>query len=157
LGVAAAVLAVLAALGAVAAAAQHHARPAAGAALSPEFGWWTEPGEFRVAVPAGWPHRRDQNGALVFDAPAGGPTLRVSRWAAANGPGLASARPNSVEARPGLTFQGPGDGELRGVRQVRTAGGRTYLIEWQGPRASWAAELPRLTVVLDSFGPDPAG
>jgi eukaryotic-like serine/threonine-protein kinase len=175
MAVAATVLAALAALGTVAAATQHHERPAGAAtlALPPDFGWWTEPGEFRLAVPTGWRRRRDDAGALVFDAPAGRPTLRVSRWdapprdvvaaliAEENDVSLASYRRIRIEARPEpvweYAFQEPGGGQLRGLQQVRTAGDHTYLLEWQAPRTSWTAQLPRLTVVLDSFGPAPGG
>jgi hypothetical protein len=34
-----------------------------------------------------------------------------------------------------------------------SVGANTYLIEWRTPRAAWAANLPKLSVVLDSFRP----
>ena len=173
LAVAAALLAALAALGAVAAATQHHERPAnaAAVALPAGFGWWTEPGQYRLAVPAGWARRRDDAGGLVFGAQGGLPTLRISKWAAAprdvvsaliaeeNDADLPQYRRIRIEARPDpvweYAFSDRRGDQLRGLRQVLTAAGRMYLIEWQAPRASWAAELPKLTVVLDSFGADP--
>jgi eukaryotic-like serine/threonine-protein kinase len=175
LAIAAALLAVLAALGAVVAATQRHERPAVAAvavALPAGFGWWTEPGEFRLAVPAGWEHRRDDAGALLFVAPEGRPKLRISRWEAQprdvvsaliaeeNEADLPQYRRIRIEGRPDpvweYAFQDPGGDQLHGLQQVRTAGGRTYLVEWQAPRATWTAELPKLTVVLDTFGPAPS-
>jgi hypothetical protein len=51
------------------------------------------------------------------------------------------------------TFQDPSAGPMRGLRQVVAQAGRTYVIEWQAPRAAWAADLQKLAVILDSFGP----
>jgi len=44
---------------------------------------------------------------------------------------------------------------MHGLRRVLTAEGHTYLVEWRAPAPSWAAELPKLAVVLDSVGPVP--
>jgi hypothetical protein len=180
----AAVLAVVAAPAAVAAGARHDDHAGARTWVVPSpiartpvvlpagFGWFTDAGGFRVGVPTGW-RRSRAAGVLVFSARPGGPSLRISRWAA---PGdvvaaliaeehdvrLPSYRRIRIEALPELpgavweyTFQDPRGGPTRSLRSVLSAGGHTYLVEWRAPRTAWAAELPRLAVVLDSFGPVP--
>ncbi|GAA3337285.1 hypothetical protein GCM10020358_12980 [Amorphoplanes nipponensis] len=183
---AAAVFVLLAALGGTAAAVRYDDRPGnapAVAAFPParapfvlprDFRWWTETGQFRVAVPVGWRRGRDA-GALVFRAAAGAPVLRVGRWdpaprdvvaalvAEENAVSLASYRRLRIEALGApagavweYTFRDPGGAAMHGLRRVLSVGDRIYLVEWQAPAAAWAGELPRLAVVLDSFGPPPA-
>jgi hypothetical protein len=182
----AAMLAVVAALAAVAAGTRHGdqagARPGvapppsarAPFALPRDFGWWNDPGGFRVAVPSGWRRNRDSAGLLVFTASAGRPSLRVSTWTAPpsnvvaalvaeeRGVRLAGYRRIRIEGLPEppdavweYTFRDPRAGPMRGLKRVLSAGGHTYVIEWRVPRATWAAELQRLAVVLAGFGPAP--
>jgi hypothetical protein len=179
----AAALAVIAALAAVAAGARNadraDARPAvapsaaapAPFALPRDFRWWSDPGGFRVAVPAGWARGRDRAGGLVFAVPGSRLSLRISTWTPAPGNVVAalvaeerdvrltSYRRIRIEALPEppgavweYTYQDPRIGPMRGLRRVLTAGGHTYLIEWRTPRVAWAAELQKLAVVLASFG-----
>jgi hypothetical protein len=179
-------LAVVAALGAAVAATRHGEQasaqpgPAASApapvVLPRGFGWWTDPGGFRVAVPSGWRRGPDSAGVLGFTASAAGPSLRISRWsrpprniaaglvAEEHDVRLGSYRRIRIETLPGppnavweYTFQDPHGEPMRGLQRVLTAAGHIYLVEWRAPRTDWAAELPRLDVVLDSFGPAPAG
>jgi eukaryotic-like serine/threonine-protein kinase len=140
--------------------------------LPPRFRWWNDPSGFRVAVPSGWPTTNQRKSAVVFTAPAGLPSLRISAWT----PGtrtvvtaligeerdarLPAYRRIRIEALPmppdavwEYTFSDPRAGPVRGLQQVVSVGARTYLIEWRTPRAAWAANLPKLSVVLDSFGP----
>lgn len=135
------------------------------------YGWWQEAEEFRIAVPAGWSRGRDAAGVLVFRAPAGRPTLRISRWAAPRNVvaalvaeegrvRLASYRRLRIEALPEppnavweYTYRERRGTAMHGLHRVVAAAGRTYLIEWRVPRSGWAAELRKLAVVLDSFGP----
>jgi hypothetical protein len=149
-------------------------RPAAPTplALPSDFRWWSDPAGFRVAVPSGWQHSRDAAGGLTFSAPAGRPSLRISTWAAPpnnvaaaliaaeHNVRLPSYRRIRIEALPEppnavweYTFQDRRDGPMRGLQRVVPAGDRTYVIEWRAPRTAWAAELQKLSVVLDSFGP----
>jgi eukaryotic-like serine/threonine-protein kinase len=176
-----AALAIIAALAAVAAGTRHDDRAVAQhvavptrPALPPGYGWWNDPAGFRVAVPSGWGRGRGPAGGLTFTAPGGGPSLRISSWAAPTRDvvaafvaeerdvRLAAYRRIRIEALPEppdavweYTFQDPRAGPVRALRRVLAAGGHTYLVEWRAARTSWAAELQRLAVVLDSFGPAP--
>jgi eukaryotic-like serine/threonine-protein kinase len=142
--------------------------------LPRDFAWWNDPGGFRVAVPSGWRHGRDPAGVLVFSAPSGGSSLRIGTWPAPprnvvaaliaeeQDVRLASYRRIRIEAPPEsldavweYLFQDARGEPMRGLQRVLAVGGRTYLLEWRAPRTAWAAELQRLAVVLDSFGPVP--
>jgi eukaryotic-like serine/threonine-protein kinase len=181
-----AVLAVAAALAAVAAGARHD-DPVGAPSTSPSFsasraplvlpagyGWWNDPGGFRVAVPSGWERGRSDAGVLTFTAARGWPSLWISAWPSPSGDVVAallarerdvrlrSYRRIRIEALPEppdavweYTFQGPRGVPMRGLQRVLAAGGRTYLIEWRAPRTAWAGELQRLAVVLAAFGPAP--
>ena len=186
----AAVLAVVAASGGVVAAGRQRGpagdpagdRPAFAASPAPrapfvlprDFRWWNDAGDFRVAVPAGWRRRPDAAGALLVRAPAGGPSLRISRWdapprdvvaalvAEENKIRFAAYRRLRIEALAEppnavweYTFRDPHDVRMRGLHRVLTADGRAYLVEWRAPSSLWSAELQKLAVVLDSFGPAP--
>ncbi|MEV4703314.1 serine/threonine-protein kinase [Actinoplanes sp. NPDC049316] len=141
-------------------------------ALPRDFRWWTDPAGFRLAVPRGWRHHHDPAGVLVFTAPAGRPTLRISRPAAPpndvvaaltaeEGEGrLPAYRRIRIEALPGTpaavweyTFRDPAAGPTRALRRLLVADGRAYALEWRAPKAAWAPGLPTLTVMLDSFEP----
>jgi hypothetical protein len=176
----------LAALGGTAAAVRQDSgpgdRPAIAASpvararfMLPEgFRWWTETGQFRVAVPAGWRRSRNAAGDLVFRAARGELSLRIGKWdppprnvvaaliAEENATRLASYRRLRIEplAQPPdavweYTFRDADAGLMHGLRRVLSVDGGTYLVEWRAPGAAWAGELPRLGVVLDSFGPAP--
>lgn len=140
--------------------------------LPHDFTWWNDPTGFRVAVPRGWRHSREPTGELTFTAPVGRPTLRISRSAVPPDDGvaaliaeedrvrLASYRRIRIEALPApqsavweYTVQDPSGGQLRGLRRLQVVEGHGYAVEWQAPTTAWAAQLPKLTVVLDSFGP----
>jgi hypothetical protein len=140
--------------------------------LPPRFRWWRDPSGFRVAVPNGWPATRQRQSAVVFTAPGRLPSLRISAWTPGNGnvvtaligeerdAGLPAYRRIRIEALPmppdavwEYTFRDPQAGPVRGQRRVMSDGARTYLIEWRTPRAAWAANLPKLSVVLESFRP----
>ena len=146
--------------------------PRAPFVLPRDFRWWNDAEDFRVAVPAGWRRGRDAAGALLFRAAQGGPSLRISRWEAPpsnvvaalvteeNEVRLAAYRRLRIEALAEppnavweYTFRQPRGDLMHGLHRVLTADGDTYLIQWQAPQASWAAELEKLAVVLDSFGP----
>ncbi len=140
--------------------------------LPPRFRWWNDPSGFRVAVPSGWPTTRQRQSSVVFTAPGGLPSLRISAWTPGNGnvvtalideereARLPAYRRIRIEALPmppdavwEYTSRDPRAGPVRGLQRVMSDGGRTYLIEWRTPRAAWAADLPKLSVVLDSFRP----
>jgi len=140
--------------------------------LPPRFRWWNDPSGFRVAVPSGWPATRQRQSSVVFTAPGGLPSLRISAWTPGNGnvvtalideereARLPAYRRIRIEALPmppdavwEYTSRDPRAGPVRGLQRVMSDGGRTYLIEWRTPRAAWAANLPKLSVVLDSFRP----
>jgi eukaryotic-like serine/threonine-protein kinase len=140
--------------------------------LPPRFRWWNDPSGFRVAVPSGWPTTRQRQSSVVFTAPGGLPSLRISAWTPGNGnvvtaligeereARLPAYRRIRIEALPmppdavwEYTSRDPRAGPVRGLQRVMSNGGRTYLIEWRTPRAAWAADLPKLSVVLDSFRP----
>jgi hypothetical protein len=109
---------------------------------------------------------------VVFTAPGGLPSLRISAWTPGNENVVAALIGEEREARlPAYhririealpmppdavweyTSRDPQAGPVRGLQRVMSDGGRTYLIEWRTPRAAWAANLPKLSVVLDSFRP----
>jgi tRNA A-37 threonylcarbamoyl transferase component Bud32 len=183
----AAVVAALAALGGTAAVTRPDGPVADGPAIAASpaprapfvlprgYGWWHDAGDFRIAVPAGWRRGADTDGVL-FRAARGEPSLRISRWVAPprdvvaalvaeeQGVRLASYRRLRIEALADppdavweYTFRGPEGTPMQGLRRILTVRSDTYLVEWQAPRADWAAELQRLAVVLESFGPVPGG
>jgi serine/threonine protein kinase len=140
--------------------------------LPPRFSWWKDPSGFRVAVPTGWPAARQRQGAVDFTAPGGLPSLRISAWTPGSGnvvtaligeereASLPAYKRIRIEALPmpsdavwEYTSRDPQAGPVRGLQQVMSIGANTYLIEWRTPRAAWAANLPKLSVVLDSFRP----
>jgi eukaryotic-like serine/threonine-protein kinase len=138
--------------------------------LPPRFRWWNDPSGFRVAVPAQWRQTPDRPGALALSAPHGEQSLRISSWTP-EPPNIAAAliaqeravrlmayRRIRIDALPAppdavweYTFEDPRAGPMRGLEQVVAGDGRVYLIEWRAPKAAWAAALPDLSVVVDSF------
>jgi serine/threonine protein kinase len=140
--------------------------------LPRDFRWWNDPGGFSVAVPGKWPDGRAERGAVVFRAPGGQPSLRISGWQPKTGNVVAAlverergavlpaykririeALPRSPDAIWEYTFRDRAAGPVRGLEQVVAVGDRTYLIEWRAPRTAWVVNLPDLAVVLDSFRP----
>ncbi|WP_199516264.1 serine/threonine-protein kinase [Nucisporomicrobium flavum] len=141
-------------------------------ALPRGYAWWNDPAGFRVAVPRGWRHRHDPGGVLALTAPAGLPTLRISR-PAGRPPDVLTAltteesrgrltayRRVRIEALPGpsaavweFTFQNSAGVVMRGQRRLLITDGHAYALEWRAPAAAWPANLPTVTVVLDSFEP----
>jgi hypothetical protein len=138
------------------------------------FQWWNDPSGLRVAVPQGWRQSGDGRGVLQFGAPQGQPSLRISAWAPAPPNAVAAFlaeerdvqlpayRRIRIEALPGspdavweYTYVDDRAGPMRGLQRVLVDGDRTYLIEWRAPKASWAAGLQSLAVVLASFRPPP--
>jgi hypothetical protein len=125
-----------------------------------------------VAVPSGWQNSRAGPSAVAFRAPAGRPSLRISTWAPADadpvaalvdqerGVTLPAYRRIRIEALPRppdaiweYTYIDSESGPVRGMERVMARDGRTYVFEWVTPREVWAANLPNLAVVLDSFRP----
>jgi hypothetical protein len=142
-------------------------------ALPTGFSWWTEPGGYRVAVPVGW--RRDvSTGGLTFRAGRDRAMLTITQLPEAPHDVVAALRETElkaglddykrlrIEALPEqaaavweFTFSDADGTTMRGLRRVTGSGGRSYVIEWRATRDAWAAQLPRFTVVLASFGPRP--
>ena len=131
-------------------------------------------GGYRVAVPNGWRRAGDGGGGLLITAPGGRPSMRISPWT----PPPRSVLAGLIEAErdvrltayrrvriaataepPGViweyTYRDAKAGPMRVLEWVTTSDGRTYRVEWEAPRVAWAAGLPTLGVVLDSFGPLP--
>jgi hypothetical protein len=148
---------------------------AAPAALPAGFRWWTDPSGFRVAVPRGWPGGDDGQGGALFRGPDGLSSLRIRPappgraspldilLAEERAAGLAAYKRGRMDPVPGTadvvweyTFRDAQARPLRAQERVAVRGGRSYLIAWRTPRDAWAANLPALDVVLDSFRP-PAG
>jgi hypothetical protein len=140
--------------------------------LPPHFSWWNDRSGFGMAVPSGWPNRRNGRNAVLFTAPGGHASLRVSTWT----PGaenvvtvligqerdvkLPGYRRIRIEALPTpgdavweYTFRDPEAGPVRALDRIVARGGRTYRVEWHTPIKAWAGELQKLDVVLDSLRP----
>ena len=147
---------------------------AAPAALPAGYRWWTDPSGFRVAVPRDWERADDGFGGALFRAPDGLAHLRIRPappggvsplailLAAERDAGLPAYRRVRIETVPGTsdavweyTHRDAQARALRTQEQVVIRGGRTYLIEWRTPRDVWAANLPDLDVVMDTFRPPP--
>ncbi|MFC4064463.1 serine/threonine-protein kinase [Actinoplanes subglobosus] len=142
-------------------------------ALPNGYTWWTGAEGYRVAVPAGW--RRDEAAAgLAFRATRDRALLGITPLPQSPSDVVAELEIAETETHlPGYhrvrlealpdpsaaiweyTFQDPDGTAMRSLRRVTTAGGRTYVIEWQSTRDAWTAQLPRFTVVLASFTPRP--
>ncbi|MEV0716909.1 hypothetical protein, partial [Asanoa sp. NPDC050611] len=115
------------------------------------FRWWYDPNGVQIAYPAGWEMLRETSDAMLFRAPDDPRTLRVSADSAAAE--RATARlPGYRRVDRGYVFDGA-DGPMRGLDTVVTARGTTYLIQWRTPRDAWQANLPKLTVITESFRP----
>ncbi|MEU4222539.1 hypothetical protein AB0F10_45280, partial [Actinoplanes sp. NPDC026623] len=134
------------------------------------FRWWDDPSGFSVAVPGGWAGGGDARSGRVFMAPGGRSTLRISRWRPGGAnpvaalideeqqaglPAYRRIRIEPLPATPGAlweyTFRDPATGPIHALEQVMAFGGQAYLVEWHVPGEQWAANLQRLSVVLDSF------
>ena len=143
-------------------------------ALPADFRWWTDPTGFRVAVPSRWIGGADgQDGALfrgpdglsslwIRPAPPGGTSPFAILLTDERAAGLAAYRRVRIDPVPGTsdavweyTYRDAQARPLRAQEQVVVRGGRTYLIEWRTPRAAWAANLPALDVVMNTFRPPP--
>ncbi|GID63556.1 hypothetical protein Acy02nite_14370 [Actinoplanes cyaneus] len=148
--------------------AQGGERPPAAAAPA-GFVTWTDPTGFRAEVPAGWTSSR-MFGAVTFSDPAERVTLRISRWpnppddvAAAlraeersiRLPGYRRLRIEALPEPPDTTWEytytDPENGPMRGIRRVLRGSGTTYVVEWRAPRSEWAADLPKLSMVVESL------
>jgi eukaryotic-like serine/threonine-protein kinase len=139
-------------------------------ALPARFAWWNGPKGWRVAVPVGWRASRSGVDVAVFAAPGGQPVLRVGAWSppnpdlvtalvarerAARLPGYRRIRIEALTDPPGAgweyTFTDRRVGRVRAMERAVVAGGRTYLIGWRTPAATWPADLHRLGVVVHSL------
>ncbi|WP_221326642.1 serine/threonine-protein kinase [Actinoplanes sp. L3-i22] len=133
------------------------------------FAWWEDPGGFRVAVPAGWPSSR-MLGTVTFSDPGERVTLRISRWPHPPDDVVAAlveeersvrlvayrrVRMEALLEPPDAvweyTYTDPESGPMRGVRRVVGTDDGTYVVEWRTTRSEWAAELPKLSMVLESL------
>ncbi|MFI7600330.1 serine/threonine-protein kinase [Actinoplanes sp. NPDC049681] len=136
--------------------------------LPGDFTWWNDPTGFRVAVPRGWRHSRDPTGELTFTAPQGGLTLSIGRSTAPPGNSVAALTAEEGKARPAsyrririengvweYTVEDRSGRQMRVLRRLLTVKSHGYAVEWRTPTAAWTAQLPKLTVVVDSFGPVP--
>jgi hypothetical protein len=114
---------------------------------------------------------REAADAMLFRAPDDPRQLRVSTWKPA-GPELAAAFADkeATDRRSGYRridikplsggngaeweylFDGPA-GRMHGLERAVTAEAGTYLIQWQTPLDAWQANLPTLTVILQSLRP----
>ncbi|BBH67225.1 hypothetical protein ACTI_39100 [Actinoplanes sp. OR16] len=176
---AAAVIVLLALFAAVAAGTRgrHHpaeqpSPPAAAQSLPEDFGWWTDPSGFRIAVPDGWQPDPLADGVVSFTDPAGDALLRVSRWPGPSADLVAGLlaqeqriqvpayRRLRIETLPGATgavweytFLNADAIVMRGLHRVVANGADAYVIEWRTVRDSWLTTLPQLTVVLSTFAP----
>ncbi|MEU8242034.1 protein kinase [Actinoplanes missouriensis] len=144
--------------------------PPAATLLPEDFGWWTDPSGFRVAVPDGWKPNPLADGVVSFADPIGGASLRISRWQGSTRDVVAGLlaeerdiafpayRRLRIEALPSAggavweyTFVSPDAVVMRGLRRVVESGAEAYLIEWRTARDAWIGALPQLTVVLSTF------
>ena len=142
--------------------------------LPPDYSWWNDPSGFGMAVPSGWPHRRNGRDAVQFTAPGGRSSLRVSTWpqSTANPVALligqerdvklAGYRRIRIEALPApgdavweYTFKDPRAGQVRALERIVARDGHSYRVEWHTPSKAWADELQKLEVVVDSLRPLP--
>ncbi|MFF0374363.1 serine/threonine-protein kinase [Actinoplanes missouriensis] len=138
--------------------------------LPEDFGWWTDPSGFRVAVPNGWKPNPLADGVVSFADPLGEASLRISRWQGSTRDVVAGLlaeerdiafpayRRLRIEALPSAggavweyTFVSPDAVVMRGLRRVVESGAEAYLIEWRTARDAWIGALPQLTVVLSTF------
>ncbi|WP_155123460.1 MULTISPECIES: serine/threonine-protein kinase [unclassified Actinoplanes] len=127
------------------------------------YTWWPDPTGFQLAVPAGWKPAR-MLGTVTFTDPHGPGTLRVSRWPhpPADVAAALTAEERSIRL-PGYhrtriddtvweyTWTDPAAGPMRGVRRAVPTTTGTYVVEWRTPRNQWAADLPKLAIVLETL------
>ncbi|MEV4282799.1 protein kinase domain-containing protein [Actinoplanes xinjiangensis] len=137
------------------------------------YTWWADPDGYLVAVPAGW--RRDEipggrafrsgrDRALLGITPLPEPPSDVvaELEIAEMETHLPGYRRLRLEALPDpsaavweYTFQDPDGTVMRSLRRITSAGGRSYVLEWQSTREAWPTRLPDFTVVLASFAAHP--
>jgi len=98
----------------------------------------------------------------IRPAPPGGTDPLVMLLAEERAAGLAAYRRVRIDPVPGTsdavweyTYRDAQARPLRAQEQVVVRGGRTYLVSWRTPRDAWAANLPALGVVQDTFRPPP--
>jgi serine/threonine protein kinase len=131
------------------------------------FMWWQDPTGLRLAVPSGWTAHRAED-ALTFSDPADRVILRINRLPRPSGDIVAewlaqehavklpSYRRVRIEEIPHriweFTYTDPKAGPMHVLRRVIAEDGVTYVAEWRTPRQEWAADLPKLAVILEAFG-----
>jgi hypothetical protein len=127
-------------------------------------------GGFRMAAPAKWAKVEETATGVVFCAPGGPPLVGVHPWAAtrvdlavaltheAELAKLPGYRKISVEVLPSgqgavweYTFTDPKMGRLHGVERAFLTPTGSYLIQWRTPADKWAANLPKLGTITNSF------
>lgn len=134
------------------------------------FKWYESRSGFRVAWPAKWVKVGESRTSVTLCAPGGPPVVTVREWtpsdpdlsaalrheeAAAELPRyqrvkmVVSAHQESAEWE--YTFTDAKMGALHGLERAVIVQGRTYLIQWRTPAGEWAAHLPGLGIVTDSF------
>ncbi|MEU7906431.1 hypothetical protein [Actinoplanes sp. NPDC049118] len=125
-----------------------------------------------MAVPSGWAEGRDARGTRSLTAPGGRASLRISRWKPGAAdlvaalideerqvtlPAYRRVRIEALPRTPGAvweyTFRDRASVPARAMAQFVVVDGYTYRIEWRTTRAAWAANLQKLTAVLESFRP----
>ncbi|KUL24262.1 hypothetical protein ADL15_43820 [Actinoplanes awajinensis subsp. mycoplanecinus] len=129
-------------------------------------------GAITFSEPESGPKNGPKNGSESGSesGPGGGTTLRVSRWPhppadlvaalvaeerSARLPGYRRLRIEALTESPDAvweyTFTDPVAGPMRGLRRVVPTDGGTYVLEWRAHRQEWAADLPKLAVILATF------
>jgi serine/threonine protein kinase len=151
---------------------------AASNALPAGFKWYQSKSGFRVAYPVGWTKLKTETRSFVqFCHPGGPPLLTVRDWQPSDPDlSLALAREETAAAMSDYrrlrmevspqqdgalweytyTNADPKMGRLHVVDQVFVASGRAYILEWATPADKWSQFLDELTVVTDSFRPNPS-
>lgn len=129
--------------------------------LPPGFRWWTDRGGFVVAVPRGWPKGRLSSGRVslrvsTWEEPEAVPAL-IRRERDSAPPGYRRIRIEALPVPPDAvweyTFEHPAAGPMRAIERIVARGGRTFRVEWRAPSRLWAAELPKLEVIVASLRP----
>ena len=127
-------------------------------------------GGFQMAAPAKWGKIEETATSVVFCAPGGPPLVGVRAWAPSNVdlavafsheseraklPGYRLVSLDTLSGQQGAiweyTFTDPKMGRLHGLERAFLTPTGAYLVQWRTPANEWAANLPKLGVVTNSF------